>query len=70
MGNKFEFVSNWFGGVTLGATPAFINNNLTGKQLMHCLKLSYGFEKYSLKKSYLKYRVANSLSMNFSFFLI
>ena len=29
-----------FGGVTIGASPAFINNNLRGKQLMHCLNLS------------------------------
>ena len=25
---------------SVGATPAFINNNLRGKQLLHCLKLS------------------------------
>ena len=40
MNNRFEFITNWFGGVSVGATPAFINNNLRGKQLMHCLNLS------------------------------
>ena len=40
MQNKLEFVTNWFGGLNVGATPAFVNNQLTGKQLLHCLKIS------------------------------
>ncbi|CAG5096614.1 Oidioi.mRNA.OKI2018_I69.XSR.g14702.t1.cds [Oikopleura dioica] len=40
MQNRLEFVTNWFGGLNVGATPAFVNNQLTGKQLLHCLKIS------------------------------
>ncbi|CBY34022.1 unnamed protein product [Oikopleura dioica] len=40
MQNKLEFVTNWFGGLNVGATPAFVNNQLTGKQLLHCLRIS------------------------------
>ena len=28
MYNRPEFISNWYGAINCGATPAFINNNL------------------------------------------
>lgn len=37
-GDKFIFI--WFGLWSIGAKPAFINYNLTGKALEHCLQVS------------------------------
>lgn len=37
-GEKFLFV--WFGLWSIGAKPAFINYNLTGKALAHCINVS------------------------------
>lgn len=38
--NSDIFIWIWFGLWSIGATPAFINYNLTGKPLCHCLKVS------------------------------
>ena len=38
--NRPEFVSSWYGGVNIGAVPAFVNNNLRLKQLEHCFNIS------------------------------
>ena len=35
--NKPEFIWLWFGIWALGATPAFINYNLVGERLIHCV---------------------------------
>ena len=42
MYNRPEFISNWYGAINCGATPAFINNNLR--------KLSNNSQFDSLKK--------------------
>lgn len=34
MYNRPEFISNWYGAINCGATPAFINNNL--RKLSNC----------------------------------
>jgi acyl-CoA synthetase (AMP-forming)/AMP-acid ligase II len=38
--NKPDFIWIWFGLWALGAIPAFINYNLEGAQLVHCVKVS------------------------------
>lgn len=38
--NKPEFLWLWFGLWALGATPAFLNYNLEGERLVHCVKAS------------------------------
>lgn len=38
--NKPEFIFLWLGIWSLGACPAFINYNLTGNPLLHCVKTS------------------------------
>lgn len=38
--NSNHFVWVWFGLWSIGAKPAFINYNLTGKPLVHCIKTS------------------------------
>lgn len=38
--NSDTFIFIWFGIWSLGAWPAFINYNLTGKALAHCLRVS------------------------------
>jgi acyl-CoA synthetase (AMP-forming)/AMP-acid ligase II len=38
--NSAEFVIAWLGLWAIGAAPAMINYNLTGKALIHCLKVS------------------------------
>lgn len=38
--NKPEFIFIWFALWSLGATPAFINYNLTDNSLVHCIKQS------------------------------
>jgi acyl-CoA synthetase (AMP-forming)/AMP-acid ligase II len=35
-----DFVFAWFGLLSIGAAPAFIDYNLSGKALLHCLKIS------------------------------
>ncbi|KFX90132.1 hypothetical protein O988_08329 [Pseudogymnoascus sp. VKM F-3808] len=39
-GNSEKFMFMWFGLWAIGARPAFINYNLTGKALAHCVKVS------------------------------
>ncbi|KAI0172552.1 fatty acid transporter [Hypoxylon sp. FL1284] len=39
-GNSVEYLLLWFALEAIGATVAFINCNLTGKALVHCVKLS------------------------------
>lgn len=38
--NSAEFVMAWLGLWAIGAAPAMINYNLSGKALIHCLKVS------------------------------
>jgi acyl-CoA synthetase (AMP-forming)/AMP-acid ligase II len=38
--NSAEFIQAWLGLWAIGASPAMINYNLTGKALIHCLKVS------------------------------
>ncbi|KAI9893681.1 MAG: hypothetical protein M1814_005896 [Vezdaea aestivalis] len=38
--NGLEFMFVWLALWSIGATPAFINYNLTGKSLIHCIKTS------------------------------
>ena len=38
--NSEKFIFLWFGLWSIGAKPAFINYNLTGKTLAHCIKSS------------------------------
>jgi acyl-CoA synthetase (AMP-forming)/AMP-acid ligase II len=38
--NSEKFVFIWFGLWSIGAKPAFINYNLTGKALAHCIRVS------------------------------
>jgi acyl-CoA synthetase (AMP-forming)/AMP-acid ligase II len=38
--NSDTFIFVWFGLWSIGAKPAFINYNLTGKSLSHCIKAS------------------------------
>ena len=38
--NSPQFIFLWFGIWSLGACPAFINYNLTGEPLLHCLRTS------------------------------
>ena len=38
--NSVQFIFMWFGIWSLGACPAFVNYNLTGEPLVHCLKTS------------------------------
>jgi len=40
--NSEQFVFVWLGLWAIGAKPAFINYNLTGKALEHCVKVSTG----------------------------
>jgi acyl-CoA synthetase (AMP-forming)/AMP-acid ligase II len=39
-GNSMEYLLCWFGIEAIGAVPSFINCNLTGKSLMHCIQVS------------------------------
>ncbi|OBT50608.1 hypothetical protein VE04_08245 [Pseudogymnoascus sp. 24MN13] len=39
-GNSEKFMFMWFGLWAIGARPAFLNYNLTGKALAHCVKVS------------------------------
>lgn len=38
--NSPDFMFGWLGLWSIGAAPAMINYNLTGKALLHCLKIS------------------------------
>ena len=38
--NRLEYVAIWMGLAKVGVTTALINNNLTGKSLVHCLSLA------------------------------
>jgi acyl-CoA synthetase (AMP-forming)/AMP-acid ligase II len=38
--NSDKFIFVWFGLWSIGAKPAFINYNLTGKALTHCIRVS------------------------------
>lgn len=38
--NSDQFICIWFGLWSIGAKPAFINYNLTGKALAHCIRVS------------------------------
>jgi acyl-coenzyme A synthetase/AMP-(fatty) acid ligase len=38
--NSDKFIFIWFGLWSIGAKPAFINYNLTGKALSHCIRVS------------------------------
>lgn len=38
--NSEKFIFLWFGLWSIGAKPAFINYNLTGKNLAHCIRVS------------------------------
>ena len=38
--NLEKFIFVWFGLWSIGAKPAFINYNLSGKPLVHCIKVS------------------------------
>ncbi|OCK80635.1 acetyl-CoA synthetase-like protein [Lepidopterella palustris CBS 459.81] len=38
-GNSAEYLMLWFALDGIGAVPSFINCNLTGKSLMHCVKV-------------------------------
>jgi acyl-CoA synthetase (AMP-forming)/AMP-acid ligase II len=40
LNNSADFVFAWMGLWAIGAAPAHINYNLTGKALLHCLKIS------------------------------
>lgn len=39
-GNSEQFIFVWLGLWAIGARPAFLNYNLTGKPLQHCIKVS------------------------------
>jgi hypothetical protein len=38
-GNSPEYLMLWFALEGIGAVPSYINNNLTGKSLIHCVKV-------------------------------
>ena len=40
MENKPEYIITWLGLAKIGVTSALINTNLTGKGLVHCIKIS------------------------------
>ncbi|GAA98024.1 hypothetical protein E5Q_04704 [Mixia osmundae IAM 14324] len=40
MPNKYNFIVCWLSFMALGVQPAFINYNLTGDSLVHCIKVS------------------------------
>jgi non-ribosomal peptide synthetase component E (peptide arylation enzyme) len=38
-GNSVEYILLWYGLEGIGAVPSFVNNNLTGKGLLHCIEV-------------------------------
>jgi acyl-CoA synthetase (AMP-forming)/AMP-acid ligase II len=40
LANSPDFIFAWFGLLSIGAAPAFVNYNLSGNSLLHCLKIS------------------------------
>jgi acyl-CoA synthetase (AMP-forming)/AMP-acid ligase II len=38
-GNSVEYMLVWFGLEGIGAIPSFVNCNLTGKSLSHCIEV-------------------------------
>jgi acyl-CoA synthetase (AMP-forming)/AMP-acid ligase II len=38
-GNSPEYLMMWYAIEGIGALPSFINNNLTGNSLLHCIKV-------------------------------
>jgi len=40
-GNSPEYFMLWYALEGIGAIPSFVNNNLTGSGLVHCIKVCY-----------------------------
>jgi acyl-CoA synthetase (AMP-forming)/AMP-acid ligase II len=38
-GNTPEYMVLWYALEGVGAVPSFVNNNLTGKSLLHCISV-------------------------------
>lgn len=38
-GNSPEYMMIWFALEGIGAIPSFVNNNITGQSLVHCIKV-------------------------------
>lgn len=48
-GNSPEYLMLWFALEAIGAIPSFVNNNLTGNSLVHCIKVSVSKALFSPK---------------------
>jgi acyl-coenzyme A synthetase/AMP-(fatty) acid ligase len=50
-GNSPEYLMMWYGIEGIGALPSFVNNNLNGQSLFHCLKVSIQGTRYKLLRN-------------------
>lgn len=49
-GNTPEYLVLWYALEGIGAVPSFVNNNLTGKSLIHCIAVGLLLEAYRSRK--------------------
>jgi acyl-CoA synthetase (AMP-forming)/AMP-acid ligase II len=45
-GNSPEYLVLWYALEGIGAVPSFVNNNLTGKSLLHCISVRWDSENF------------------------